>query len=591
MFKQKVPFFQNKTLSYFILFLIILIPALFALSVAITAGGAVPRHDYWGLISRIYTEDGFSINLSTWIRSHNGHILFVPIIFFALNAILTDGSNIGLTLVTWVFAVLQTLVLIQLLPRDIRDRRIYLMLIFALSAFSFTPSAAAGTWATGFSGVAWIGANLFSVTAIACLFQYFQSARLWWILASIVTAILGTLTYGSTLVLWISLSVGALLIMRHLWLGLGYIGCTLVVYAGYFDHVNFSTASVSNSETILFVEKIQLLYVYVTVYLGGIFTNNNHIASILGSIGLLFFIASFIYLLLRANPKRRLFLLPWSMIHLYAIGNAILTGLTRSHLGIEQAFTSRYASIPAMFWAGSIVIGVYLLYQVVAQWSRRKFLPVFAVVLLLILAMYPVGFKSAAEAAHVKSLQPLALLSLRVGVPDDVALYHAITIVPGPFVEYVPILKQYGHVPFDKADTSCGQLNQPIPTHLIRQTSPDNVSGHFDFMDRFLENGFRVAGWAHANGHLQCIVLLNEENIIRGFALPGAYRPDVAEIHGLADQHTGWLGYARPASADEQLQAYILLEGNEMWIPLDNTHSPQNPGTVNPDVYTAYYYQ
>ena len=79
--------------------------------------------------------------------------------------------------------------------------------------------------------------------------------------------------------------------------------------------------------------------------------------------------------------------------------------------------------------------------------------------------------------------------------------------------------------------------------------------------------------------------------MIRGFAVPGFYRQDVSEILDLSNLYTGWLGYVRVSSPQEQIQAYVLLEGDEKWAPLHNSHSPENPGTINSDIYTGYYYQ
>ena len=81
------------------------LPAIFALSLALSAG-ELSRNDYWSIIPRIYSENGFSSDPSNWFARQNEHILLFPSIIYALNIMITRGSNIGLTLVAWFFALL-----------------------------------------------------------------------------------------------------------------------------------------------------------------------------------------------------------------------------------------------------------------------------------------------------------------------------------------------------------------------------------------------------------------------------------------------------------------------------------------------------
>jgi len=589
---QKIlSFHRNKALSYLILSVITLIPAIFALYLALNAG-KISSHDYWGIIGVIISEDGFSDRLTNWFIHQNGHILFLPAIIYALNIILTQGSNVGLTLTAWSLALLQTLLLIKLLPTHIQNWQTKIVLVFSISAFSFTPSAV-HSWMLGFSGVHWIAANLLAIAAIASLTLYYHNQRLIWIPVSVFLAALATVTYGTAVALWLALCFGTAILLPRWRLGLVYIVSTAIAYWGYYNYIGVGVLNQESEsgQSLSFFEKISSLFLYAVTYLGAIFTTNITTAFIVGLIGLLASFTVFSYLFFGGTRKIRLELYPWLLIQVYIIGNAFITAIGRSHLGIEQTMTSRYATLPGLFWASLIVTLMYFLCQTVPKLSWKLYGPAYLVTLLLILAMYPIGLARSKEFLHRISLQPLAMLSTNIGVPDDVAIYHAITISPGQFVNLIPALKTYGHIPFDKEDTSCGQINQPIPAHLIAQTSPEIINGFFDFMNRFSEYGFRVAGWAHTDGQIQCIVLLNEKNIIRGFALPGSYRPDVAEILDLSNKYTGWLGYAHSSSHEEQLKAHVLLEGHEMWIPLNGTHSPQNPGVVNPDVFTAYYYQ
>jgi len=98
----------------------------------------------------------------------------------------------------------------------------------------------------------------------------------------------------------------------------------------------------------------------------------------------------------------------------------------------------------------------------------------------------------------------------------------------------------------------------------------------------------RVVGWVYSDSQkVQCIVLLNEKNAIRGLALPNFYRPDVAEKFSLPDKHTGWIGYARVSSAQERLTAHVLFRGDNYWTALPKSYSLAEPGQVNSWVYSV----
>lgn len=590
MSSQESPDHHKKISSYVILALAIFVPASFALYLALNAGN-IPSHDYWGIISVILSSDGYTNHVADWFVRQNGHILFVPSIIYALNIKLANGSNLGLTLTAWFLALFQTLLLIKLLPSSVKNWTTRVLLVFTVSAFSFTPSAV-DHWTLGFSGVHWIAANVMAVGAIACLTFYYHRQKNVWILGSGLLAIFATVTYGTSLALWLALCFGTVIFLPRLRTGLVFIGSTLIVFYGYYSFIGQQiTIEPSQSvHTNSVVQRIGPILRYAIIYLGAIFSTDVSGAFILGLVGALASVAIFGYTLFGKGRNDRLDLLPWLLLQVYIIGNAFITALVRVHLSIEQAITSRYATLPALFWASLIVILVYYLCRIAPTQTWYIHGPAYLATLLLILVMYPIGVTRAEEYFHQISLQPLAVLSAKLGIPDDIAIYHAITIVPGQFVTMIPTLKQHGHIPFDQTDTSCGKYNEPISSHLLHQYSPNDVSGYFDFMEGYSADGFRVVGWASTNSQIKCIVLLNENNTIRGFALPGFYRPDVAEILELSDLYTGWIGYARITSAEEQLNTYVLIEGNDQWYPLHNTRSPGNPGEVDPNIYTAYYY-
>ena len=155
----------------------ILMPAAYILYL-ISRSGELSNFDYWWITWNFYAVDGFSTNPFNWIFRANEHFLLIPSILYALNIVVTKGSNIGLSLVTWIFAWIQCHILIAMLPLNLRRSPfLFVLLLLCISIFNFTP-AAAHNWMRGFSGVAWMSANLFVITSIFCLTKIAETASL-----------------------------------------------------------------------------------------------------------------------------------------------------------------------------------------------------------------------------------------------------------------------------------------------------------------------------------------------------------------------------------------------------------------------------
>jgi hypothetical protein len=574
----------QKKIVYFAFVLAALLPSVFAFYLTISAG-EIAINDYWGIMEKVFSLDGFSTDLSDWLINQNGHIVFIPRIIYAVNFILTSGSNIGLTLTTWFFALLQMLLLISLLPNSIQNHHIKFIMVLSIGAFCFTPSDA-DNWTQGYSGVHWIGANLLAVASITCLIRYFGDRRIWGLFGSLLLAIAAIFTYGTSFALWLALSSGILFIGRRPKLGLLFAGFTIIVINRYIS--NYGTQS--KQITSLF-ENITVLTHYVLTYLGAIFTTNKLMASLLGVVGLLLALWLMTYVMFNQADQVRLELFPWSLILIYAIGNAIITALNRSNFGIEQAMMSRYASLPALFWLSIIIIGMYYLYHIIPKWFSGLFYLAFAVVGMLILGTYSVGITTAKEFFHKKSIQPVTMLSVNLGIPDEFIFPYSITTAPAQFLNLIPALKKYKHIPFNRSlDGTCGEIGQIIPKNSLEPAYSEKLRGSFDFMDGFTADGARVVGWvSNETANIECVTLLNDQNIIRGLTILNFARPDMVQTFNLPYQNVGWVGYAQITSTDEILTAYAKLKGDTSWIALNNTHSLESPGHVDRSIYSLLF--
>lgn len=556
--------------------LAVIIPALFPFYLAVNAG-PISSNDYWGIIEKVFTVNGLSHNLRDWLISQNGHIVFIPRIIYAANIFLTNGSNIGLTLTTWVIALLQTLLLISLIPSDIQNQYIKIGMIFCISAFSFTPVDDA--WVMGYSGVHWLGANLLAIASITCLVHYFHSNQLWKLIISLILAGAAIFTYGTSFSLWLSLGIGTLLFVRKLKIGLLFSGLTIFIGYRYLSIYGYQS---STPVAVLF-NKITVLIHYTAVYLGAIFSKNEVLAGGLGGVALLIAMILVGTSIIRKPDNFRMEVFSWLLIISYAAGNAFITALNRSHLGINQAMMSRYASLPALAWVSIFVI--------IVSYSNRKHSVrnyVFSITGILILLMYSVGIAQAKQLLHRPVLQSVTMISVKLGIPDEFSFPFSITTAPAQFLNLIPALKKYNHIPFDSSNGNhCGNYGDTIPNELIIPVSSDNQNGHFDFIDVYTQNGARAVGWTKYHPHkIKCIVLLGNYNTIRGWAVAGFYYPGTES--SFPNENIGWVGYVKPTSADEELAAYVLLWDTPYWLSLKNTHSLESPGPIDRTIYTYF---
>jgi hypothetical protein len=361
------------------------------------------------------------------------------------------------------------------------------------------------------------------------------------------------------------------------------VGVTVAVYFAYFsgyEALAYHPAPI--------YDEIDKLLLYVVIYFGAIFTTQAGIAALIGAASLVTSTLMYIIMLLRSSHEMRSAMFPWLLFQLYAVGTSVMAAIGRSGFGVGSAMVSRYASLPALFWI-SLVVTVTLYWQrsrASPKWSKLTLAFAGIMTGLLIVSMYQVGIRRAHRLFHRASFQPLVSLSVQLGMPDVQAIQLSITPYPSAFIDNIPALAARGHVPFEKGDKLCGALDQEIDPNLLNHISQDKLQGYFDFLDRYADKGARVVGWAYdPDQQVKCIALLNEESLIRGLAVPGFRRPDVAQVLGLPDQHTGWIGYVRVLSENERLTAYALLADSERWIPLRNSHSFEAPGEVDFSVY------
>jgi hypothetical protein len=545
----------------------------------ILISGDLSNFDYWWITWHFYGVDGFSTNPLNWIFRANEHFLLIPSILYAFNIVFTQGSNIGLSLITWVFAWIQCHLLIAMLPLNLRQSRFqFIFLILCISIFTFTP-AAAHNWMRGFSGVAWMSANLFAICSIFCLKNIAASRDTAlpcpyykWVISSIIFALLASMSYSTSLALWPVLCIFPVLIKLPRKVIISYIITSILVVGTYF--ITYKTPANSPALTKL---NIWDIINYIPVYLGGIFSNDVTTSLTIGIIGLITATAFGCYWLISKKDFIRRQWLPWLSIQIYAIATAFMAAVSRSGFGVEQATASRYASLPAMFWMSLIILTILCLkqWQLNPKIQWQYLTPLLAIVTFLIISMYKIGGETANAIAYRATYQPLVALSLQLGITDITLIQERIGNKPAAFVGLVDALKANKLVPFNhdiKKHNFCVGIGEKIDPNLL--SSPqDGVPGYFDLITKFTPTTAKVIGWiGDPEKNVKCIAILNQENVVRGFAMSGFPRLDLVKIFGPSYQFSAWRGYIEISPKDKLLTAYATFKNREGWTALRNSH-------------------
>ncbi|MEG4405203.1 hypothetical protein [Microcoleus sp. MON2_D5] len=580
----------------------ILIPASYILYL-ISQAGDLSNFDYWWMTWNFYSVDGFSKNPFNWIFRANEHFVLIPAIIYGLNIAVTQGSNIGLCLVAWFLAWIQCHVLIALLPLKLRRFPLqFISLLLCISIFNFTP-AAAHNWMRGFSGVHWIIANLFVICSIFCLQSYatvllnkrkalppdlhsqaepgneFLGAvppcpppqlQNKWVIGSIVFGVLGCISYSTPLALWPILCAAAVVLRFPRRITYLYFIASIAVIGIYF--LTYKTPS--HHPSLTKINPLKTLE-YIPTYLGGIFSENIIVASIIGIIGLIA-VTGFVGYWLFVKKVDRPDWLPWLSIQLYTLQTALMAAVSRSGFGVEQATASRYATLPALFWMSTIVLTVLWVreLQPTPRIQGRWLTPLFAVATVAIILMYGVGGETAMAIARRATYQPLVALSLQLGITDVTLIKDRVGNKPAAFIGLIDALKTNNLVPFNrdiKKHNFCAALDTKIDPNLL-SAPKDGVPGYFDTATTLAPTAARVIGWVgDPENNVKCIAILNQENVVRGFAMSGFPRPDLVKLFGPSYEFAAWRGYIQTLPTDKLLTAYASFKNRKGWVALRNS--------------------
>ncbi|MFZ5786662.1 MAG: hypothetical protein ACOY3Y_09500 [Acidobacteriota bacterium] len=411
--------------------------------------GRLPANDYYGIVAQVADGDRFSADPLRWLRvKSNEHSVVLPALAYATNLSLGDGDNRALSALALVMLLSVSVALARLLPwppgDESRPRPVWALLV-ALPVF--TP-AAAHSIVLGFSGTIWFMANLFAVVALGSLARLAarpSAARAGAVLAA---AYACTLSYSTSLALWAALLLGA-------WLFRLPRRFTVTLVAGSIPAVLYLTAMYTRPahHPAPVLDDPLAIVRFTGVYLGGPLASNQVTAGALGIAGLLVAAAFARRWVGARTADGQAALLPWLLLQVYVVGNAVGTAVARAGLG--GARSSRYASVAILFWIALLVTGVAPAIRRASRPSGPGRAVGLALAASLVVATWTRGAPVLSEYLTAAARQPLAELALVHGVNDDGAL-AIVSPRPDEVWRLRNFLAARRAVPFDRAAVSAG---------------------------------------------------------------------------------------------------------------------------------------
>lgn len=550
---NKIPFFILQACVAFL-------PAGLILYYALHAG-ALPDNDYWAEIVAVITPQGeFSTHLHDWFRRSNEHYTLLPKIVYAVNLALTGGNNIALSLFAWLMAWAQLVLLVTIFPVKYKQQAGFFTLLLLITALCLFNPRQAHNWILGMSGTAWIAANFFSLASLVALHRYVASKSRLNFSLIFVFGLCAVATYSTSLGLFCTLMIAAFLYPLNTLERVSISVFSIIVLGLYLG--SYSTPD--------YHPPIQrsafILANYFFNFIGGFFTvqlNGALISGIFGVVSSLLMVLS-IY----RNKIFRNKAIPWVCIQLYACANAAMAALARSGFGLDLAFSSRYGSLPALFWLAWIMLAVMVSMPLRRQYRHSAYTLILLVSALITINSYRIGHdvaKPLLERAERKFLTLAALYShaydLRL-ITSSIATDVKIEAVE----KIVSSLVTSQHIPFDGRFKDCPEMGNKISQAM----AGSSVLGSFDQLNLRNDQVIEVMGWAYEKGLTpRCIALTNQDNIVRGVASYGLLRRDVTQaVAEVLSANTGWQGYGKLYKHDKLIKVYMLT-AERHWVLLN----------------------
>lgn len=498
--------------------------------------GAIPDQDYWYMLSDFVQSDRLEVTLHAIWQKSNEHTVAIPKLLYLTNLYLTGGDSRGLTVLVWGFLLLSGYMLATVMRQQLASKREAIFFGTVVAVAAFTPLAAHNFF-MGMSGVAWVGANALTLSAMCVMYQVQMrpDISIPHICASILLVFLASQTYSTGVFGICILAMQAILVRKTRALGfvLLVVGVLLAITMLIIMKPEFRLSEVAPRTYNPFK-----IVSFLLEFLGGGLTTELRLALWIGALGVL---ATF-WLVVRIVAFDKQFspyVAFWVGVSGYAGLAGLFAAIGRSSIGGEMALSSRYGTLPALFWLA--LLNFYL-------WRKSSFrvsrMFKSTGIIFSVLAIWAVAFSGMGRLKSYQSRadsEMLAALALYLNVNDPMEIMN-VSLSPGWLIDSRTALISMRHVPFNGIFNDCPKIGEVI---AYRSTVGSRSGGKVDSQESIPDAGWvKLAGsvvgpTAHRYGIEigDCIAIVNNDSRVVGLAVAIPGKTDSMAID--------WVGYVK----------------------------------------------
>lgn len=524
---------------------------------------ALPYSDAWTEVTA--AARGVNLLSPQWLwAQHNEHRIVLPKLFLAIDLLLFRGRQI-FPLASILIIQLALLVLLGWSLRVLGGwRRAVWRTGLGLIGFGlFCPSQ----W----ENFVWpfqtcfVLPGLCATLSFAGLLVYWRTPTEWearhrWmlLLLSIAAALGATCSLANGNLVWPLLVVAAICVRLPVKVVLIYVSSAMLSTLAFFHHYALPSQP---ARLLSSFDSMRRVGVFALAYLGSAWVNTAQAAETVGGLAISAALLAAILLFRKKTLAEPLPLLA-ILVMLFVSATAVITGLARLHLGIEQAFTSRYQTPVLLFWCG---FGVLLLLALKEIKSFAVLLVLAQICLLAVfvrgavLARYPLrqamwhGFQVNAAAAalmtDVKDPERFGYANVdeHIGEDRDYLEQRRLSVFAG--------------VPYSK-------LGKALAAEF-QVRSPESCVGELQAVTRLQgtggEDDVSVSGWAWdlARREPPSYIVTVADGRVAGLGAVGDWRPTVRAAHRyLRTSFVGFTAYVKNEKGDPPAEVYAVSRSN-----------------------------
>lgn len=510
---------------------------------ATTPWARLPDNDYWWNIAGVITEQGVRFDLPALLLHNNEHIVVIPKLIYAVNYLLTSGSNIGLIAYSIVVGAICSGLLVLLSARALIKTPLRLAVCALLFPLIMLSTKLTHSYFLGMSGAIWLTADLFVVLSLAALARAVATKASIWLLLSLVSALLGVLTYSTAvyaLLVLLAVSFAALLYppLERIFPKPTLVA-TIVVSVLVLTTLLIYRSHPPGHPSLSF-DPLQLV-LFVLIYLGNALPLPTVLHPI-GGLALLCAGAFSLWCLLKLG-REEADLLFWTCLFLFGPFNALMTGVGRLGYGVAKAEISRYQSVAALSLIATITLVLMALPK--GEVARPIALARGAIIIALFLSAPLIVLNPQNLSGYTarNEQKALAEIALRFGIQGDQHL-RASTSAPGQLDALLPVLRDARHVPFDDGSRCEQMIGQTVAPAV------EAAAGSIEVMTSYgMSHGgglaVELSGWSERGGAAaDCVIVVDQDQHVIGAGTSISRRPDVENMKGRSLGLVGWKAVA-----------------------------------------------